>query len=221
MINVVLLSCDRAEYTAATIESFLRHNRDQVGERIQLWHCDDASTDTSNRKMAHAARFTPLFYSTKRVGVTEMVRRAARMLEHHGAEWMLLLENDWQTVRPIPWAVFDACRARGDVWALRLYGRFKERGEQLPAGARHRGRGGADPNWQEAEADGEPFEVGDIHWGNPPSIARVAQVAWLHKAASREKDAIARSGLITDKVARVKSNVVFHIGATRTPGFLS
>lgn len=219
MIHVVLLTCERREYTARTIETFLEHNAACTG--FKFWHCDDASTDAGVRRLAARHGFAPLIHTDKRVGVTDMVRRASRRLEHEGAEWMLLLENDWETVRPFPWCVFESCLERGDVWSLRLYGKFKERGDLLPAGARHRGRNGADPGWEQFERDGEVFEVGDIHWGNPPSVSKVAQVAWVHKAAAREKDAIQRSGQIADKVARVSVNVVYHVGAARTPGFVS
>lgn len=220
MIHVVLLSCERAEYTARTIETFLEHNPGP-DPRFKLWHSDDASADRRVRALADEAGFEPLIHTDKRVGCTEMIRRTARKLEHQGAEWMLLLENDWETDRPFPWPVFEAVQARGDVWAMRLFGRFKERGDQLASADRHRGRNGAIPGWERFEAAGERYEVGSIHWGNPPSVAKVRWVAWLHKKASREKDAIARSGKIAEKVARVVPNVVYHIGFDRTPGFVS
>lgn len=219
MIHVVLLTCDRREYTERTIESFRRENPQL--DAFRLWHCDDASTDQKIRKLAGRAGFTPLIHTDQRVGVTEMVRRAARRLEHAGAEWMLLLENDWESVRPVPVAQFREIVARHSPWCVRLYGRFKERDEQRPTGTRHRGRGGADPKWQTLEAAGEPYELGSIHWGNPPSIARVREVAWLHRRARREKDAIVKSGEIAAPVARVVQNVFFHIGFARTQGFVS
>lgn len=238
MIHVVLLTCERAEYTARTLETFLQHNAEfldvstladwnrtlkagKIDGRFKLWHCDDASQDRRVRRLAGEAGFDPLIYTDQRVGVTDMIRTASRRLEHQGAEWMLLLENDWETVRAFPWAVFDAIQSRGDVWAMRLYGRFKERHEQRPSGGRHRGRDGADPGWEQFEVAGEQYEVGHIHWGNPPTVAKVERVAWLHKKAKREKDAIALSGQITERVARVVSNVVYHIGIDRTPGFVS
>lgn len=238
MIHVVLLTCERAEYTARTIETFLHHNRECLNVttlddsaprfdaggidcRFKLWHCDDASKDRRVRALADEAGFKPLIYTDTRVGVTEMIRRASRRLEHDGAQWMMLLENDWETDRPFPWPVFDEVQARGDVWAMRLFGIFKERGDKLASGSRHRGRNGADPCWQHFEVEGELYEVGNIHWGNPPSVAKVKWVAWLHKKAKTEKDTISRSGEIPEKVARVIPNVVYHIGFERTPGFVS
>lgn len=242
MIDVVLLSCDRLEYTKRTITSFLGHNGEEtLAGEFRLWHCDDASTDTRVRKAASAAGFVPLIYTDQRVGVTEMIRRAARKLEHAGSEWLLLLENDWETVRPLPLMAWRDAVESYDVWAMRLYGAFKERDERCPAAPRHRGRSGADPQWRPAFATktieptsaddkytganhgktGEEYEVGHIHWGNPPSIARVDLVAWLHKNARREKDAIVKSGEIENPVARVVSNVVYHIGFERTAGFVS
>lgn len=222
MIAVVLLSCDRLEYTRRTIATFRHHNAGGIDcGTFKLWHCDDASTDPKVRSSAAAAGFAPLVHTEERVGVTEMVRRAARKLEHAGAEWMLLLENDWESARPVPVSAWREAVQTHGVWSMRLYGAFKERDCARPCGTRHRGRSGADPKWRICRGEAEPYEVGHIHWGNPPSIARVDLVAWLHKKARREKDAIVKSGEIPDPVARVRENVVYHIGFDRTAGFVS
>jgi hypothetical protein len=131
-----------------------------------------------------------------------------------GAEWMLLLENDWETVRPFPWQVFEAVKTK--VWAIRLYGQYKARDKQRPVSAHHQGRNKADPGWQAYDG----YEIGEIHWGNPPSVSRVKDVVWLHEGASSERDAIRKSGRISDRVARVTDNVVYHIGEEHTPGFV-
>lgn len=223
MIHVVLLTCERFDYTNITARSFLRHNSGAIeAGRLALWHADDASTDERIRSYAARAGFRELVYTRERVGVTDMVRRIARRLAHLEAEWLLLLENDWETVRGLPWPVIEAATAPGSgIWALRLYGAYKGRSGTIPAGTRHRGRNGADPCWEELTAGGERYQVGSIHWGNPPTIARVAEVEWLHKSAKREKDAILKSGEIGAKVARVIENVVYHVGEDRTPGFRS
>lgn len=222
MIDVVLLSCDRLEYTRRTLASFLSHNAaPELAAVFRLWHCDDASTDERVRATATKAGFSPLVYTDARVGVTEMIRRTARKLEHAGAQWMLLLENDWETVRPFPLETWREAVRHYDVWSMRLYGAFKERDQQRPAGTRHRGRSGADPKWHRCGGATEAYDVGHIHWGNPPAVSRVDLVAWLHKKAKREKEAIVKSGEITNPVARVVENVVFHIGFERTGGFVS
>lgn len=222
MIGVALLTCDRLEYTRRTIATFTEHNAAALAAgALKLWHCDDASTDPKVRKAAAVAGFAPLIYTEERVGVTEMIRRTARKLEHAGVEWMLLLENDWESARPVPLEAFGEAVRHYDAWSMRLYGAFKERDNARPAGTRHRGRGGADPKWHVCGGSSEPFEVGHIHWGNPPAISRVDLVAWLHKKARREKDAIAKSGEIKNPVARVLENVVYHIGFERTGGFVS
>jgi hypothetical protein len=222
MIAVVLLSCDRLEYTRRTIATFTEKNAASLAAgAFKLWHCDDASTDPKVRKAAATAGFAPLVYTDQRVGVTEMVRRASRKLEHAGAEWMLLLENDWESARAVPLELFAVAVEAHDVWSFRLYGAFKERDCQRPAGTRHRGRGGADPKWRIQATPAEAYEVGHIHWGNPPAISRVDLVAWLHKKAKRERDAIGKSGEILQPVARVRENVVYHIGFSRTGGFVA
>lgn len=211
MIHVCLLSCDRYEYTLRTASSFIEHNP----EGFALWHCDDASEDSRIRQAAQGFGFQSLVYTHSRVGVTEMVRRTAAELQARGAEWMLLLENDWETVRPFPWAVFEDARERG-AWALRLYGRYKARDGQRPVRNYHQGRSKADPGWQAFDG----YELGDIHWGNPPSASRVSDVVWLHDGVSSERDAIRKSGKLTAPVARVTENVVYHIGEKHTPGFV-
>lgn len=213
MIHVCLLSCDRFDYTVKTAQSFLEHNP----SGFRLWHADDASTDPRLRPTVQAMGFHQLEYTDARAGVTEMVRRIASRLQRIGAEWMLLLENDWETVRPFPGEVFREIQARGDVWALRLYGRYKARNNRHPVREYHQGRGRASPNWRAFDG----YEVGDIHWGNPPSVARVASVVWVHEGVRTEKQAIERSGFIQDHVARVAENVVYHIGTQRTEGFLA
>lgn len=211
MIHVCLLSCDRIEYTIKTANSFVEHNP----EGFVLWHCDDASTDPRLRPAVQSFGFQPLVYTGSRAGVTEMVRRTAAELQAKGAEWMLLLENDWETVRPLPWSILKDAQARG-AWSLRLYGRYKARGCQRPVRNYHQGRNKADPGWQGFDG----YEIGDIHWGNPPSVSRVKDVVWLHEGVSSERDAIRKSGQMTAPVARVTENVVYHIGEKHTPGFV-
>lgn len=219
-IHVVLLTCERLNYTAMTSASFRRLNAAAIADgRLRLWHADDASTTPGLCEDVGRWGWAPLVQTARRVGVTDMIRRIARRLEHDGAGWMLLLENDWESERALPWPVIEAVQARGDTYALRLYGTHKGRGGTIPCGTRHRGRGGADPAWQPQEAGGEAFEIGDIHWGNPPTVARVQEVAWLHKSATRERDVISRSGQVQAHVARVRENVVYHLGEDRTPGF--
>lgn len=213
MIDVVLLTCERYDYTLRTIETFLKYNKD-LG-RFRLWHCDDASQDHRINVATVAYGFYPLVRTQRRVGVTGMIRAAAAELLAKRSSWMLLLENDWETARTFPWQVFDAIEARGDVYSLRLYGQFKDRGQLLPAGTRHRGRKGADPQWESFDG----YEVGDIHWGNPPAVSQTRVVNWLHRDVSTEKQVILRSGSVSDKVARVTQNVVYHIGHVRTPEF--
>lgn len=145
-----------------------------------------------------------------------MIRRATDELAPRGARWMLLLENDWETVKPFPFGIFETIRARGDVYTLRLYGTHKSRDGRRPVGTRHRGRDGADPQWQQFDG----YEVGDIHWGNPPAVSNLEIVRELFRGARTEKGAILRSGIIKAHVARVVENVVYHIGEERTPRFV-
>jgi GT2 family glycosyltransferase len=54
-IAVALLTCDRVEYTAKTLETFAQHND---LDRFVLLHADDGSEDTRNEDLAQSYGFT-------------------------------------------------------------------------------------------------------------------------------------------------------------------
>lgn len=215
-ITVCLLTCDRSDYTRVTLSSFLEHND---LSRFRLIHGDDASEGKRNLRYAAQHGFETVEHTRERIGGQEMrrrlVMRAAAM-----SDWVLILENDWEWVRAFPWRLFDYLRAsRPDVYALRLFGEFKERDQKRKAGTRHRGKDNLPAGWTQDPAAPEPCEIGTIHWGAPPCVTRASDLVWLHQNCRKESDSIRRSGLIDSLTARTPENVVFHIGAQRTPKF--
>lgn len=207
MIAVCLLSCERYEYTMRTARSFVKHNAGDA--RLHLFHSDDASSDERIRPEVQALGFEPLVYTGKRVGVTQMIRRESEAISNKGFEWILLLENDAESVRALPWSVFDASRAM-DVYALRLFMNFKNPAQRVKPGQQ----------WDmHHTADGESFEVGRVKWCNPPAISRVDVVKWLHEGARCEDDTMRKSRKLKRLAARLVNPAVYHIGSKRTPRF--
>lgn len=56
-------------------------------------------------------------------------------------------------------------------------------------------------------------------WGAPPAVTRIEELLWLHLGTGNEADSIRKSGEIKARTTQVKTNVFWHIGEERTPGF--
>lgn len=209
-VSVCLITCERYEYTRVTVESFARYN-DLT--RFQLLHADDASTDGRIREVANAFGFRTVSSAHRRSGNMATIRSA---VDKADGAWILLLENDWESVRAFPWDSFAAVAESDDVYALRLCGPYKERRETRPFANFHAGKDNAPVIWKTLAAG---LEVGDAHWGHTPTATRAADARWLLSGARREKDARLKSGRIDRLMARVTENVFFHIGNDRTPDF--
>jgi SAM-dependent methyltransferase len=220
MIAVGLLTCDRADYTARTLRSFSAQNPD-ARESFILLHGDDASVEPTNTTLAHEHGFETVGAThSKRLGArllrTDVVRAAA----DRGADWILLLENDWDWVRPFPWALFRyVTTTQPNVYTLRLYGQYKERNNKCRCMTVHAGRGRRPVTWQPLTGAPEAAEIAAIHWGAPPAVTRLAEALELHRdpgptGGSLSSDAFEMqiSGQIAGLVARVVNNVVYHIG---------
>jgi SAM-dependent methyltransferase len=223
MIAVGLLTCGRLEYTRRTLESFSAQNPD-ARERFLLLHADDASGDPAILAIAAEHAFetitTPAVRSGGRLMRAALVAAAAA----RGADWILLLENDWEWARPFPWALFDHLHAtRPDVYCLRLFGTHKGRNRQWPCATVHLGRARRAVTWSPLPGAPEPADVATIHWGAPPMVTRMAEALQLctppppgEPVSSSDLAAIQASGKLTALVARVRDNVVYHIGLART-----
>lgn len=214
-ITVCLITCDREEYTERTLASFAAMN-DLT--RFRLLHGDDASRTPRNVDLAKSYGFNTVVWNGVRQGGQALRRDLVEVAALSGGEWILLLENDWEWARPFPWAEFEALQAlHPEVYCFRLYGAMKERTGR-PCNTRHVGKNGQPAGWRPAE--GVPgCELGDIHWGAPPAVTRVPWLRFLHHGTRKESESCKKSGQIPHLTARVTENVVYHIGATRTPRF--
>lgn len=207
-IAVALLTCvdtgqpSRFAYTERTIATFLHHNPSP--NRFILVHGDDASSDVRVPVLAHACGFKTIYQSGRRAGWREarasLIRKAAPL-----APWTLLLENDIETLRPFPWALFDFVAPFQKVDCLRLYGRFKSAKDTYPCLTVHKKTGQA-VRWKPVKGAPEPAESAMIHWSAQPCVTRSDVVLRHHK------DGTEPSG----RTVRVTENVTSHIGVKRT-----
>lgn len=225
-IAVLLLTCDRLDLTRATLESFARQNPD-ARERFMLLYADDASTDPAALQALTAAHgFETVVAHPTRRGVRALRAAGVAVAARRKADWVLVLENDWEWARPFPWATFTRLVAEHpEVYHLRLYGQYKERDRKNRCWTIHMGRGRSAVTWEAVRGLPEAVEVAHIHWGAPPALTRMAEATALCVApsgtgydGSGDVHEMHASGRLTAKVARVVENVVYHIGFTKTPG---
>lgn len=215
-VAVCLVTCGRYEYTRRTVATFLQHNDLTLVDAV---HADDASADPRLDALAADAGFETVVRHRHRRGAQATRAALVRAAAARGADWVLMLENDWESARPIPWALFDFIRQDASIYCLRLYGQFKERDSRRPCFTKHIGRQNARVQWVPLVGAPEPAEVGEIHWGSPPALTRVAEALWLHEDTASDYAAGVKSGELALCTARVVDNVVYHIGADRTRRF--
>lgn len=98
---VALLTCDRYEYTRQTVESLLAHN-DVSG--WSLYYADDASTDPRIRPYVESQGFVPLVLHKERKGCSPTTEKLVQAIaeRHSPDEVLLYLQNDFESVRPLP-----------------------------------------------------------------------------------------------------------------------
>lgn len=204
MIAVALLTCDRFDYTERTLRSFAAHND---RSRFRLLHADDASTDTRVPALAHTYGFQTVAQSTVRRGWLAMRLALFQAAEAaRDVEWILLLENDIEWLRPFPWALFDYVRKLPNIYCLRLYGEFKDAARTERCLDTHKRYGHRRVKWRTLKYAPEPTQVGLIHWSAQPSVTRTAPLLEQHRYGMESPDL----------TARVLQNVTSHIGAQRT-----
>lgn len=223
-IALTFLTCDRVPYSVRTLETLAAHND---LSRFILLHGDDASRDDAGGKLARSMGFHTAIQSGKvRAGVCSMTARLFRAAQLEGADFVLNLQNDWESARAIPLDDLEAIFEDERVYCTRLYGAMKSLTGRC--GIHH---GGREPrrvvDWvpylpPEYDIDSlSGYEVGEIHWGHPPAVTRIAEAIHLTKGAQRESISRKRSGKLTGLTVRTVQNVFLHIGRERTPGFVA
>jgi hypothetical protein len=209
MIAVCLLTCDRVPYTRVTVESWARYNGSD-DPRLLLLHGDDASVEPTNRDLANAYGFRTVVQHRVRQG-NRATRVALMKYAAKRADWILILENDIESIRPFPWPLFEFVQANRDLSSLRLFGKFKDRDGCQPCLTTHKREGHAPVEWRPARHAPEPAQVGRIHWSAQPTVTRSRELVELHRKGVEPPG----------RTVRVKQNVMVHIGVERTPALES
>lgn len=204
MITVALMTCGRYEYTARTLASFAAHNDLR---KFQLLHGDDASDNRKDiARLVKPYGFRTVVQHKTQLGWlplrTALIARAAAR-----GRWILLLENDIESIRPFPWALFARVQAHDWIYCLRLYGAFKDAEQLQPCKTTNQWRGHAPVSWKALKNAPEPAEVAQIHWSAQPCVTRAGDLVAIHQG-HRE---------VHLKTARVVTNVMNHFGVERTP----
>lgn len=230
-LAIILITCDRENYTRKTLEGFSHFNQRcaDTPYPVKLYHVDDASDTDLNVRLAAKYGFETVRRHPSRLGNTATRSKAIYSVDKiAGPSHIMLLENDWESDRALPWEAirFAMEHKEHDIYHMRLWRYFKSRKKFASWDGRselvyrgHAGRNRAAPGWQPLLGAPEVLEIGDIHWGAPPAVTRTKEMVWLHEGVSSESESILRSGEITARVAQVTTNVFWHIGEERTPGF--
>jgi len=234
-LAIIVLTCGREDLSKRTFESFVKFNGmcEFAPFEVKKYHADDASETRQNEGLARLHGFEPIASTKTRTGIQGMHELIiGRVTKRCQPTHIMILENDWESARPMPWRLIEYMMHKPDVYHLRLWHDYKHLGRATANDFKpwpHRGhRGRKDPrtvsgfvatNWQDDLDAPEPAEIGDIHYGNPPNICRAKELRWLHENTGSEKAMIQKSGQITARTLRVKKNVFWHIGDERTPGF--
>lgn len=211
MIAACLLTCgdDRHAEAARAAHSFARFNagRDDV---VRL-HVDGGGPGRIvNAGIAARHGFATVWSPIARVGQIESFRFFFEAVDDF--EFMVWLENDWESAAPLP--SIDFLRKFHGVDQFRLYGSRKMRGDgpRAPAGTHLIGtkipidwKPSPDPAWECAWA----------HWGAGGTIVRPRVLA-PYVDRPRLKDVIVATQLRT---LRPRENILWHIGEKTTGGF--
>lgn len=203
-IALCLQTCDRADYTARTLASWASQN--DLGRFLCL-HGDDASSTSENVSLAARYGFSTVVSSTIRRGMTA-TRQALVAAAVYAVDWVFLLENDIDCVRPFPWSLFNYAAAQARVESLRLYGRFKDAAGTDACLKTRKHFGPELVTWRPFKGAPEASQIGLIHWSAQPSVTRAAV---LHRLLRKDAD-------LKGLTVRVKTNVSSHFGVARTEG---
>lgn len=211
MIAVCLLTCDRPELTAWAVSSFQKHHADR--KDLLLLHCDGGSLTDENVRLARAYGYQTLVAPRRadRIGQMETLRHFVQKALSESCAWILWLENDWESVAPIPTEAF--LHASG-AETVRLFGVLKmHEGPRKLAGTR---RIGTDEriDWRPA-MDG--WETGRAHWGGGGTLVKTSILQrQLHQP--RLKDVITAENYLLS--LRPLENLMWCHGLISTEGII-
>lgn len=209
-IAVCLLTCNRAELTEITAKSFTGFNRGVEG--IELLHADGGSDTSDNADIARRYGFRSLNEPEHRIGHMQTVRLFIHEAQAVKADWLLMLENDWESVGPLPPSDFFERASSQRIETIRLFGTHKMR-ERI-AGEYRLGtkekiiwKPWTEPGW----------EWGRAHWGCGGTLIRTDLIAALANRQNVKVIMRERNEMLS---IRPRANIMFSNGMETTPGFM-
>lgn len=205
-LAICLMTSDRVDLSRATLESLAAQNPN-LQDHILL-HADDGSADLDNSELACAHGFETVYeHRGPKLGQIPALATMWNLAHQRGADWILHLENDQLSVRPLP--ELDECDC------IRLYGEFKMEDPDHPRSPAGRHIiGTREPiSWHPYQ---EGWEVGVAHWGGQASITKAPLLVEAIQGAERLKHiSLALARILT---IRPVENITYHIGVRSTPG---
>ncbi len=216
MIAVCFLTCgdDRLDLAERTASSFARLNAGRCD--LVLLHVDGGGPGrASNNKIARAHGFETISSPVQRVGQIESLRAFLDDRRTRSADFVLWLENDWESEKPLPSPVFF--KANSHLAQIRLYGARKMRGDGPRAMAGEHIIGTKTLiDWKPVAR--EPgWEMARCHWGAGGTLVKPSILLGGANLATRLKDII----VMADNCVSIRpvENILWHIGETTTGGF--
>lgn len=218
-IAITLLTCGRTDYTRRTLSTLCRQNPNLADDFVLLHGDDHASLAdaTESRKLAKMAGFETVLSPSLQYGVARMTELLFQEAEKRGCEAVLNLQNDWESLRPIPVNVIPRLLEDRGIYTFRLYGKYKSPGKAC--GIHHGGREPREVVQWTPDLHIPGIETGEIHWGHPPAVTRMAEAMDMVRGAGSESVSRRRSGALKLLTARVTDNIFSHIGEHRTARF--
>lgn len=212
-LAVCLITADRPDLTAATLESLDRMNPHLDAIRL---HGDDGSEDMHNHAIAAAHDFSTVYSGQNRAGQIPALKRMWSRALRAGASHILHLENDQEFVRPLPTRPMPA-------QCIRLYGKYKMLDPNHPRALASEKRMGTGERIEWAPVEDWPgWERGFAHWGGQASIT-VAPLLYrgLLRACGGDGAATMKDiGVELNRLdtLRPEMNISYHMDAPATPG---
>lgn len=212
-VAIGLQTCGREDHTRLTLDT-LTHYNPTLRDRFILLHADDGSETEENQRLASEAGFRTCFAPHERMGQIAGLRRLLAEADRLGAEWFLYLENDWESVLPIPDLTGILTVGELSFDCLRLYGATKARaGRRAPTGRTNMVTGQA-IEWRPL-AGGFEFSP-SCHWAGPPSVTWLPVLKRFSDRAASAKEV---SKSLTMPTLRVVENIFYHSAERTTVGF--
>ncbi len=231
-IHVAVTAWKRYDYAERTLRSFAAWNGPT---KFLLWYALDGGYDERLPALFNKYGFSCLVrHDGPNVGIARITDELVCAIGEHAEpdDLLLLLQDDWESVRPVPMNVVGAAFACEDIGALRLTGQFRERGNRrltTSRGEHWEARVvSAGPGCESLPATSycvrkiaglpvaETVLVGRTNWAHPPEVTRMGLARFLLSPAGAERESIIRAERLRFLTAWVTEPVFWHIGGRTT-----